>query len=97
MRKFFKVLFVASATILLAGYLVPERKEMPCCTPSDYNHNTIWYWPTSTMALLRLSLISGVHSVVPALVTRHKGSIGDLCSGLILLIICQQNSNMITF
>ena len=50
MRKFFKVLFVASATILLAGYLVPERKEMPCCAPADYNHNTFWYWPTSTMA-----------------------------------------------
>ena len=33
MRKFFKVLFVASATILLAGYLIPERKAMPCCTP----------------------------------------------------------------
>ena len=45
MRKFFKVLFVASATILIAGYLIPERKAMPCCTPADYNHNTFWYWP----------------------------------------------------
>lgn len=29
MRKFLKILFVASATILLAGYLIPERKAMP--------------------------------------------------------------------
>ena len=45
MRFFLKLLFVASATILLAGYLIPERKAMPCCTPADYNHNTFWYWP----------------------------------------------------
>ena len=41
MRKFFYILLAASATILLAGYLIPERKEMPCCTPADYNHNTL--------------------------------------------------------
>ena len=29
MRKFFYILLAASATILLAGYLIPERKEMP--------------------------------------------------------------------
>ena len=43
MRKFFKVLFLASATILLTGYLIPERKSMSCCTPADYNPNTFWY------------------------------------------------------
>ena len=45
MRNFFRILFVAFATILIAGYLIPERKAMPCCTPADYNHNTFWYWP----------------------------------------------------
>ena len=45
MRKFFKILFLAFATILLAGYLIPERKAMPCCTPADYNHKTFWNWP----------------------------------------------------
>ena len=45
MRKFLKVFFTAAAVILLAGYLIPEPKAMPCCTPADYNHNTFWYWP----------------------------------------------------
>ena len=35
-NEIFFVLFVAFATIVLAGYLVPERKAMPCCTPADY-------------------------------------------------------------
>ena len=45
MRKFFKTLFAASAAILVAGYLIPERRAMPCCTPADYNHQSFWHWP----------------------------------------------------
>lgn len=25
--------------------MIPESKEMPCCTPSDYNHESFHYWP----------------------------------------------------
>ena len=45
MRKFLKAFFIAVAVIIAAGYLIPERKAMPCCTSADYNHNTFWYWP----------------------------------------------------
>ena len=45
MRKFLKITFIIAATIIAAGYLIPERKAMPCCTPADYNHNTFWHWP----------------------------------------------------
>lgn len=45
MRKIFKTIFVAVAAVIAAGYLIPERKAMPCCTSADYNHNTFWYWP----------------------------------------------------
>ena len=45
MRKFFKITFIIAATVIAAGYLIPERKAMPCCTPADYNHNTFWHWP----------------------------------------------------
>lgn len=47
MRKFFKTFFAVSSAILVAGYLIPERKAMPCCTPADYNHQSFWYWPWS--------------------------------------------------
>jgi murein DD-endopeptidase MepM/ murein hydrolase activator NlpD len=30
---------------LFLGYLIPEFKKMPCCTPSDYNHQSFWHWP----------------------------------------------------
>lgn len=45
MRKFFKTFFAVSSAILVAGYLIPERKAMPCCTPADYNHQSFWHWP----------------------------------------------------
>ena len=45
MRKFLKVFAAAVAAVVVAGYLIPERKAMPCCTLADYNHNTFWYWP----------------------------------------------------
>ena len=45
MRKIVKVILTAAATVLVAGYLIPERKAMPCCTPAYYNHSTFWYWP----------------------------------------------------
>ncbi len=45
MRNFFKITFVIAAVIIAAGYLIPERKAMPCCTPSDYNHQSFWHWP----------------------------------------------------
>ena len=45
MRKFLKVTFFIAAVVIAAGYLIPERKAMPCCTPLDYNHQSFWYWP----------------------------------------------------
>lgn len=45
MRKFFYVFILAFAAVLIAGYMIPERKAMPCGTLADYNHNTFWYWP----------------------------------------------------
>ena len=45
MKKFLKITFAALSLLLLAGYLIPERKAMPCCRPSDYNHQSFWHWP----------------------------------------------------
>ena len=45
MRKFFKITCTIAAVVIAAGYLIPERKAMPCCTPSDYNHQSFWHWP----------------------------------------------------
>ena len=45
MKKISKAFFALSATILIAGYLLPERKAMPCCTHADYNHDSFWHWP----------------------------------------------------
>lgn len=45
MRKFFKNTFLIIAIVIASGYLIPERKAMPCCTPADYNHKSFWYWP----------------------------------------------------
>lgn len=45
MRKLIKISFMAVLGILFIGFIIPERKAMPCCTPADYNHNTFWYWP----------------------------------------------------
>ena len=38
MRKFLKFTFLVTTVVIAAGYLIPEKKAMPCCTPSDYNH-----------------------------------------------------------
>ena len=65
MRKFFKILFVASATILLAGYLIPERKAM--------QHLLLH---TSIMVLLRQSPMCGGHSAQQAHVILQNDSIG---------------------
>ena len=40
MRKFYKIMFLIAAVVIAAGYLIPEKKAMPCCTPSDYNHQS---------------------------------------------------------
>ena len=45
MRKFYKIMFLIAAVVIAAGYLIPEKKAMPCCMPSDYNHQSFWYWP----------------------------------------------------
>ena len=45
MRKFFKITFSIVGVIIAVGYLIPERKAMPCCTPADYNHQSFWHWP----------------------------------------------------
>lgn len=41
MRKFFRTLFAVSAAILVAGYLIPERKAMPCCTPAHVHYGIV--------------------------------------------------------
>ena len=43
-----KLLLIISSivgAILLIGFMIPESKKMPCCTPSDYNHESFHYWP----------------------------------------------------
>lgn len=45
MKKFFKITFLVFLGILFIGYLIPERKAMPCCSPADYNHQSFWHWP----------------------------------------------------
>ena len=45
MRIFLKFTFLVTTVVIAAGYLIPERKAMPCCTPSDYNHQSFWHWP----------------------------------------------------
>ncbi len=44
-RKFWTIALAIAATILLAGFLIPERKAMPCGNLGDYNHQSFWYWP----------------------------------------------------
>lgn len=45
MKRILKVISIILLAVIFIGYLIPERKAMPCCTPSDYNHNAFWYWP----------------------------------------------------
>ena len=45
MKKFWRIFWSAAAAVLVAGYLIPERKAMPCGTLGDYNHQSFWYWP----------------------------------------------------
>lgn len=45
MRKVIKIILIALATILVAGFCIPEKKAMPCCTPKDYDINSFWTWP----------------------------------------------------
>ena len=33
MKRFLKTLFKIMGVVILVGYLIPERKAMPCCTP----------------------------------------------------------------
>ena len=42
MRKFYKIMFLIAAVVIAAGYLIPEKKAMPWCMPSDYNHQSFW-------------------------------------------------------
>lgn len=44
-RRTLRNIAIIGFCILAAGYLLPERKAMPCCTPSDYNHKSFWHWP----------------------------------------------------
>ena len=45
MRRFKKILTRVLLAAIVVGFIIPERKAMPCCTPADYNHNTFWHWP----------------------------------------------------
>lgn len=45
MKKLRKRLLLTLTAIIVIGYLIPERKAMPCCTVSDFNHESFWYWP----------------------------------------------------
>ena len=40
MRKAIKITVYVIGFMLVAGFLIPERKVMPCCSPADYNHNS---------------------------------------------------------
>ena len=44
-KKLILIVFTIVGTILFLGYLIPEKKVMPCCTSVDYNHQTFHYWP----------------------------------------------------
>lgn len=44
-KKIFSITLIIVGVILFIGFLLPEYKEMPCCTPSSYNHKTFHYWP----------------------------------------------------
>lgn len=63
MRKFFKIIFVAAATVLIAGYLIPERKAMP--------HLLL---PMFIMVSSRLFRMYGEHSAlqVPAILLKNS-------------------------
>ncbi len=47
MKRALKTASISILAIIVAGYLVPERKAMPCGTPNDYNHESFWAWPWS--------------------------------------------------
>ncbi len=45
MKKFIKIFVIAVIVIIAIGFIIPERKAMPCGTTADYNHESFWYWP----------------------------------------------------
>ena len=54
MKRAAKAIGITLATILMAGFLVPEHEVIPVAggTNADWNHNTFWYEPWGS---------SGVH------------------------------------
>lgn len=44
-NKVFRFICIGVLAIITIGYLLPERKAMPCGTSSDYNHQSFWHWP----------------------------------------------------
>ena len=45
MKKRTKRIITPILAIILLGYLIPERKAMPCGTTADFNHTSFWHWP----------------------------------------------------
>ncbi len=45
MKKGLKITFITLTAIIGIGFLIPERKAMPCGNASDYNHKSFWHWP----------------------------------------------------
>lgn len=39
------IIFGAMAAILAVGFVIPERKAMPCGTAASYNAASYWTWP----------------------------------------------------
>lgn len=44
-KKILSITLTIVGVILFIGFLLPERKTMPCCTPNSYNHDTFHHWP----------------------------------------------------
>ena len=44
-KKILLTILTIVGIVLFCGYLIHEPKEMPCCTPADYNHQSFWHWP----------------------------------------------------
>lgn len=44
-KRALRIVVTLTVVVFIAGFLVPERKAMPCGTSSDYNHQSFWHWP----------------------------------------------------
>lgn len=81
MKKRYNVLIVISGIILL-GFLVPDRREIPVAGASsaDWNQNTFWYEPWGT---------SGVHKGID--IFAKKGT--DVIASSYLLVLFRGKIN----